>query len=140
MSNLSKRKVALYKHLLHNGKLSIKNAFFDFGISNIAREVRRLIEIPLEIELKRVKKVGTTKDGEPCYWFEYSATDLNKIALKKALDGESKKEVKVIGENDKICDWCNKPKKSKDGYFIGKIDSEKEWFICDECNLIHDVV
>lgn len=89
MSKLSKRKVALYKHLLHNGKLSIKNAFFDFGISNIAREVRRLIEIPLDIELKRVKKVGTTKDGEPCYWFEYSATDLNKIALKKALESET---------------------------------------------------
>ena len=61
MKPLSKRKVALYKHLLHNGKLSIKNALFDFGISNIAREVRRLIEIPLNIELKRVKKVGTTK-------------------------------------------------------------------------------
>jgi len=89
MSKLSKRKVALYKHLLHNGKLSIKNAFFDFGISNIAREVRRLIEIPLGIELKRVKKVGTTKDDEPCYWFEYSATDLNKIALKKALESET---------------------------------------------------
>ena len=89
MSKLSKRKVALYKHLLHNGKLSIKNALFDFGISNIAREVRRLIEIPLGIELKRVKKVGTTKDGEPCYWFEYSATDLNKIALKRALDNHN---------------------------------------------------
>ena len=89
MSKLSKRKVALYKHLLHNGKLSIKNALFDFGISNIAREVRRLIEIPLDIELKRVKKVGTTKDGEPCYWFEYSAIDLSKIALKKALDSNN---------------------------------------------------
>ena len=75
MKPLSKRKVALYKHLLHNGELSIKNAFFDFGISNIAREVRRLIEIPLDIELKRVKKVGTTQ--------------MNKIALKKALDNNN---------------------------------------------------
>lgn len=87
MSKLSKRKVALYKHLLHNGTLSIKTAYTDFGISNISREVRRLIEIPLDIELKRVQKSGKTKEGDPCYWFEYSATPLNKIALKKALEG-----------------------------------------------------
>ena len=86
MTTLSKRKVALYKHLLYNGTLSIKTAYTDFGISNISREVRRLIEIPLDTELKRVLKKGATLYGEPCYWFEYSATPMNKIALKKALD------------------------------------------------------
>ena len=86
MKTLSKRKVALYKHMLYNGTLSIKTAYTDFGISNISREVRRLIEIPLDTELKRVLKKGTTLYGEPCYWFEYSATQMNKIALKKALD------------------------------------------------------
>ena len=80
-----KTKDELCIHLLYNGKLSIKNAYSLFGISNISREIRRQIEIPLNIELKRVKKVGKTRYKKPCYWFEYSATDLNKIALKKAL-------------------------------------------------------
>ena len=93
MKTLSKRKVALYKHLLHNGTLSIKTAYTDFGISNISREVRRLIEIPLNIELKRVQKSGKTKYGSDCIWFEYSATPLNKAALKKALDGNISKQI-----------------------------------------------
>jgi len=83
------QKKALYIHLLYDGKLSIKNAYSLFGISNISREVRRQIEKPLDIELKRVKKVGKTRYKKPCYWFEYSATPLNKIALKKALESET---------------------------------------------------
>jgi len=38
------QKKALYIHLLYDGKLSIKNAYSLFGISNISREVRRQIE------------------------------------------------------------------------------------------------
>lgn len=38
------------------------------------------------------------------------------------------------------CDWCYKNKKTKEGYLLGKFDSEKEWFICEKCNLKHDVV
>lgn len=86
-TQLSKRQTSLINHLIKGKKLSIYNAFTKFGISNISREVGRLIEKPFGIELKREKKVGKTQDGEPCYWFEYSATPLNKIALKKALDG-----------------------------------------------------
>ena len=103
MTTLSKRKVALYKHLLYNGTLSIKTAYTDFGISNISREVRRLIEIPLDTELKRVLKKGATLYGEPCYWFEYSATDLNKIALKKALESETYNIHTVSKQTAKQC-------------------------------------
>ena len=39
------------------------------------------------------------------------------------------------------CDWCKKPTHIKKGYYIGKIETGgKEWFICQECNLKHNVI
>ena len=84
-TQLSKRQRSLIRHLFAGKKLSIYNAFTKFGISNISREVGRLIEKPFNIELKREKKVGKTQDGEPCYWFEYSATKVVKNKLSKLL-------------------------------------------------------
>ena len=41
----------------------------------------------------------------------------------------------------KKCDWCEKRKKTIDGYLLGKlIGDKKEWFICDNCNIINNVV
>lgn len=80
------RKQALMAHLLSGGVLSIKTAYKYFGVSNIAREVERLIERPLNIKLKREEKKGRTKYGSPCHWLEYSATESNKKAIRKALN------------------------------------------------------
>lgn len=68
------RKEALIRHLLSGRKVSIKTAYTLFGISNISREIRRLVETPLGVELKRDLKTGKTKYGQSCYWFEYSVT------------------------------------------------------------------
>ena len=39
------------------------------------------------------------------------------------------------------CDWCDKSKSVEQGYWLGKFEnSKKDWFICVECNLKHDVV
>jgi len=84
-TQLSKRQISLINHLIKGKKLSIYNAFTKFGISNISREVGRLIEKPFNIQLKREKKVGKTQDGEPCYWFEYSATGCVKKKLEKLV-------------------------------------------------------
>lgn len=41
----------------------------------------------------------------------------------------------------KECDWCKKRKITRNGYLLGKlINDKKEWFICNNCNIIHDVV
>jgi hypothetical protein len=79
------RKQALLTHLAEGGKLSIMNGYRYFGISNISREVRRLVEIPLGIELKREKKVGKTKYKSTCSWFEYSAKQIQIKTINKAL-------------------------------------------------------
>jgi len=78
------RQQAMARHLLSaGGKLSIKNGYNYFGISNISREVRRLLEIPFGIELKREWKKGKTKYGTKCEWLEYTATPAAKKVLRK---------------------------------------------------------
>ena len=61
------RQQALINHLITGGKVSIKNGYNFFGISNISREIRRLVEIPANIELSREHKKGKTKYGQPCH-------------------------------------------------------------------------
>lgn len=84
------RQDALLKHLSKGGKLSIKNAYLHFGISNIAREVGRLIEKPFNVVLHREQKSGKTKYGSKCYWFEYSATEKQKNIFEKYLSKKAK--------------------------------------------------
>lgn len=39
------------------------------------------------------------------------------------------------------CDWCKKRKSVEQGYWLGKFENgTKDWFICQKCNLEHDVV
>ncbi len=54
------RQKALALHLVRGGKVSIKTAYNYFGISNISREIRRLIENPFGVELNREQKQGKT--------------------------------------------------------------------------------
>ena len=65
------RKIALAQYLLAGGKLSIMNAYRHFGISNLSREVIRLIEKPFNVVLTRKRMEGKTKYGTRCEWFEY---------------------------------------------------------------------
>ena len=79
------RNQSLINHLIKGGKLSIMNGYKYFGISNIAREVGRLIEKPLGIELKREWRTSKTKYGTVCHWLEYSATRSVMHKMKKHL-------------------------------------------------------
>jgi hypothetical protein len=43
----------------------------------------------------------------------------------------------------KKCDWCKKRKIIDNGYYIGKLESsksDKEYFICVDCNLKYNIV
>jgi len=70
---------ALAKALLSGEVISIKNAYFDYGISNIAREIGRSIERKFNVEVSRVKREGTSRYGQSIVWFEYrlNRTDFN---------------------------------------------------------------
>jgi len=95
------RKQALTQHLLSGGKLSILNGYRHFGISNISREVRRLIEQPFNVNLTRKKMEGKTKYGSYCTWLEYSLANSRINAggikeMRKSLkENPAKKVVKM---------------------------------------------
>jgi hypothetical protein len=93
------RTQALATHLLSGKPVSIKTAYKDFGISNISREVARLIERPFGLYLTRTKLEGKTKYGTYCSWFEYRLmnTKLNAAGIKKLKKflQESKEKQKV---------------------------------------------
>jgi hypothetical protein len=72
------RTQALAKHLLAGKTVSIWTAYNLFGISNISRELIRLIEKPFNVKLMRTEKKGKTKYGTPCQWLEYKLT-MNKL-------------------------------------------------------------
>lgn len=79
------RQKEMIKHLINGGLLSIKNAFTNFGVSNISREVIRLIEQPAEVVLRRKKMTAKTRYGSSCYWFVYYADYKTKQKLKSFL-------------------------------------------------------
>ena len=93
------RTQALAKHLLAGKPVSIKTAYNYFGISNISREVIRLIERPFNVTLTRTKMEGKTKYGSYCNWIEYRlvANRLNSKGIKnlKKFILESQKKQKV---------------------------------------------
>ena len=74
---------ALAKALLSGEVISIKNAYFDYGISNISREIGRSIERKFNVEVSRVKKEGISRYGQPIVWFEYrlNRTDFNQKGI-----------------------------------------------------------
>lgn len=66
------QKAAICKALLEGQTLSIMNGFNYFSCTNIPREIGRSIERKFNVEVDRQRKVGKSKYGMPCTWFEYS--------------------------------------------------------------------
>lgn len=62
---------ALGLAFLKGDVITIKTAFRDFGISNLPREVGRSIERKFGLEVTKLKKVGKSRYGVPCYYYQY---------------------------------------------------------------------
>jgi hypothetical protein len=89
---------ALAKSLLSGEVISIKNAYFDYGISNIAREIGRSIERKFNVEVSRVKKEGISRYGQSIVWFEYR---LNKTDFNSKGIAEMSKYIVEVSNNSK---------------------------------------
>jgi hypothetical protein len=83
------RQEAMLKHLKAGFNISIRSAYVNFGVSNPSREIRRLVEVPLGIELRREKGKAKTKYGSTCTWTIYSATPSNKKKIAEALKNQT---------------------------------------------------
>lgn len=99
-------KTAIAYSLLLGKKITIKTAFKDFGVSNLPREISRQVERPFGVIVCRVRKVGKTRFGVPCTWFEYYLRDdsINRegrIKMKDYIKGQvgnprTERENKII--------------------------------------------
>lgn len=76
---------AIAKALLDGKVLSIKTAFREFGVTNLPREISRLIEKKFNVQVAKVPRQGKTRYGIHVRWFEYRLpkTDYNKDGIEK---------------------------------------------------------
>ena len=79
---------ALCIAFLEGRVLSIRTGFMDYGVTNLPREVGRSIERKFGVALSRVKRVGVSRNGVPCWWYEYRLPDTayNEEGRKKMLE------------------------------------------------------
>lgn len=79
---------ALAAAFLKGEIITVKTAFKDFGITNIAREAGRSIERKFGVKLSRVHRTGKSRYGVPCNWMEYrlSSAPFNKEGREKMLE------------------------------------------------------
>lgn len=65
----------------------------------------------------------------------------NDLSVKPEPGNSTKPLLCEVLPKTRKCDWCEKRKSVEQGYWLGKFKNEtKDWFICQSCNLEHDVV
>jgi hypothetical protein len=78
-------KAALALALLEGRVLNVKNCFKTIGLTNIAREVPRLIEKPFGVLVSRTTRNGTNQYKQPVTWTDYrlNSAEHNLDGIKK---------------------------------------------------------
>lgn len=64
-------KAALCMALLEGRVLNVKNCFKEIGLTNIAREIPRLIEKPFGVQVSRTPREGKNRYGQEVTWTDY---------------------------------------------------------------------
>lgn len=87
-------KAALCKALLAGEVLNVRNCAEMIGLSNIAREIPRMVEDVFGVVVSRTHMTGKTRYGTNCNWTNYrlNFTSHNAEGIKKM--------VQYIAEND----------------------------------------
>ena len=89
-------------------------------------------------------KICSERDKDP-YDMDNISRNFLFDCINEALNQAKNNEVlDLVSKRDPItkkCDWCDKRKKVKDMYRIGKFNEthKKEYWICGKCNIEFDV-
>jgi hypothetical protein len=80
-------KAALCLALLEGRVLNVKNCFKEIGLTNIAREIPRLVENPFQVIVSRTPKEGENRYGQPVKYTDYrlNKTEHNKEGIQKMI-------------------------------------------------------
>ncbi len=78
-------RAALCKALLNGETLNVINVFTTIGLTNAAREISRMVEKPLGVQVSRVHREGNSRYGQAVTWVDYhlNHTDYNKEGIEK---------------------------------------------------------
>lgn len=76
-------KAALAKALLDGNVLTVMNCVRLTGLTNIAREIPRMIERPFKVEISRTRHTGLSRYGTQVFYFQYrlNATEYNEAGI-----------------------------------------------------------
>jgi site-specific DNA-adenine methylase len=90
-------------------------------------------------EMEKDRVIDFAKKFSDFNGLTFNEKEVSKEYLEKLYSNQN--QIKII--KTKKCDWCNKRKNIDNGYYIGKLESsktDKEFFICVDCNLKHNIV
>ena len=90
-------------------------------------------------EMEKEQTIDFAKKFSDFNGLTFNEKEVSKEYLEKLYSNQN--QMKII--KTKKCDWCNKRKNIDNGYYIGKLESsktDKEFFICVDCNLKHNIV
>lgn len=82
-------KAALCLAFLEGRIINIKNCFESIGLTNAAREVTRMKEIPFGVQISRHHMTGKSRYGQPISWVNYRLNkdaEYNKEGIQKMKD------------------------------------------------------
>lgn len=81
-------KAALVMALLEGHVLNVKNCFKEIGLTNIAREIPRMVEKPFGVVVSRTIKTGKNRYNEGVYWVNYrlNKSEHNQEGIKKMYE------------------------------------------------------
>lgn len=91
------------------------------------------------LEMEKEQTIDFAKKFSDFNGLTFNEKEVSKEYLEKLYLNQN--QMKII--KTKKCDWCNKRKNIDNGYYIGKLESsktDKEFFICVDCNLKHNIV
>lgn len=79
---------ALCLALLEGEVLTVMNCFKITGLTNVAREIPRIVEQPFGVEVSRTPRTGKNRYGDPVSYTEYrlNKTKRNAEGMKKMAD------------------------------------------------------
>lgn len=107
------------------------------NVHNTIEEFELIVEQAKEMEKEQI--IDFAKKFSDFNGFTFNEKKVSKEYLEKLYLNQD--QMKII--KTKKCNWCNKRKSIDNGYCIGKLESsktDKEFFICIDCNLEYDIV
>lgn len=81
-------KTAICSALLQDRVISIRTGFVEFSVTNLPREISRQVEKPFNVQVSKTRKIGKTRWGVDCSWFEYrlNRTEYNADGIAKMIE------------------------------------------------------